>query len=151
MANRHSVTEDVRREVSRRSHGLCEYCHTTEQWQYVRFTIDHVIPLSNGGSHGIENLAYACFPCNRYKSNRSTGIDPASGNIDKIFNPRQQNWAEYFVWSNDGSKIFGLTSIGRTTVSQLKLNRPRIIDIRLADVGVGRHPPKTDPIQVDTK
>ena len=40
---------------------LCEYCHTSEQWQYIPFTVNHVIPLSKDGAKGIENLALACF------------------------------------------------------------------------------------------
>ena len=32
-------------------------------------TIDHITPLSKGGSHELDNLTIACFPCNAKKSN----------------------------------------------------------------------------------
>ncbi|MCP4168338.1 MAG: HNH endonuclease [Chloroflexi bacterium] len=48
---------------------MCEYCHTSEEWQYVRFTIDHIISLSQGGTDYSENLTLSCFHCNRHKSN----------------------------------------------------------------------------------
>ena len=38
------------------------------------FTVDHVVPLSRGGTDSIKNLTAAHFRCNRAKSN---GHDPA--------------------------------------------------------------------------
>lgn len=37
-------------------------------------SIDHVIPLSKGGHHTIENVRPSCIPCNRRKSMR-IGVD----------------------------------------------------------------------------
>ncbi len=67
------IAADVREEVRQRAKFLCEYCHTNERWQYVRFTVDHVIP---GGENLPENLAFACFHCNRRKSNKTRAVDP---------------------------------------------------------------------------
>lgn len=41
---------DVRQQVRLRAALLCEYCHTNERWQYVRFTIDHLTPTVKGGA-----------------------------------------------------------------------------------------------------
>lgn len=38
-------SEAVQTQVRLRSQGLCEYCHALERWQYVQFTVDHVIPF----------------------------------------------------------------------------------------------------------
>ena len=43
----------------------CTYCGATEN-----ITVDHVVPLSRGGQHEIENLAAACYPCNSSKCDR---------------------------------------------------------------------------------
>ena len=134
-------------QVRERACYLCEYCHASEQWQYVTFTVDHVIPLSKDGAKGIENLALACFNCNRQKSDRLTAIDLESGVEVSLFNPRVHSWRQHFIWSKDTLSIIGLTSIGRATVTALNFNRERIINIRAEDRKIGRHPPPNDPIQ----
>ena len=143
------IPDSIRQEVRQRAGFLCEYCHTAEQWQYVPFTVDHVVPLSQGGEDDFSNLALACFHCNRYKSNRVTAVDPQTDKETPLFNPRQHKWRDHFVWSADLLYINGLTSIGRATIAGLRLNRGRIIPIRAADVRVRRHPPDEDPVQKD--
>jgi hypothetical protein len=51
------IDENTRQEVRKRAKYLCEYCHAIEKWQYVQFTIDHVIPLDQGGTNSLDNLA----------------------------------------------------------------------------------------------
>ncbi len=145
--SRSKLSELIQAQVRQRSEYLCEFCHASEKWQYVKFTVDHTVPLSLGGSDGLENLALACFHCNRRKTNRLTAIDPQSGKDVSLFNPRQDSWQEHFIWSRDGRLIVGLTETGRATVTALALNRDRVIAIRSADLEIGRHPPADDPIQ----
>jgi 5-methylcytosine-specific restriction endonuclease McrA len=76
---------------------LCEYCHASEKWQYVLFTVDHVIPLSQNGKDTIDNFALACFHCNRRKSAKTTAVDPESGLEVPLFNPRKSLWSEHFI------------------------------------------------------
>jgi hypothetical protein len=137
---------ELREQVRKRAEYLCEYCHTNERWQYMRFTLDHVVPVREGGNDDLENLALACFHCNRRKSNSQTAIDPDSRVAVPLFNPRTQRWGDRFRWSTDELFVMPQTAIGRATVALLKLNRERIIKIRRADVEVGRHPPKDDVI-----
>ena len=147
MPRRSVLTNRITQRVRQRARFLCEYCHTSEQWQYVPFTVDHVLPVAKGGQTELENLALACFHCNRRKSDLVTAVDPQTDEVVPIFNPRQDKWNEHFVWSADGLTIVALTSVGRATVEQLALNRERIIPIRADDVLVNRHPPKDDPIK----
>lgn len=121
---------DIQEQVRLRANFLCEYCHANERWQYVRFTIDHVVA---GGPDSLDNLALACFHCNRRKSDKQF-----------LFNPREHRWSDHFRWSSDGLRILSLTEIGRVTVELLELNRERILPIRQADVVVHRHPPPDD-------
>lgn len=137
----------ARRLVRERANYLCEYCHTSEHWQAVRFTIDHVLPVAGGGEDTTENLALACFHCNRRKSDKQSAFEAETGETVPLFNPRKHNWSDHFIWSPDGVRIAPQTAIGRVTVSLLELNRERILFIRAADVNVGRHPPADDPIQ----
>lgn len=140
-------TASLQQQVRQRARFLCEYCHTNEQWQYVPFTVDHVIPLKLGGTDDVENLALACFHCNRRKSDRVTAVDPQTNEDVPLFNPRQDEWNHHFIWSADCLSIVGQTATGRATVNSLDLNRRRILPIRADDWVIGRHPPKNDPVQ----
>ncbi len=91
MADRRKIPAKIQVQVRQRAGDLCEYCHTSEQWQYVPFTVDHIIPLSKGGVNALENLALACFHCNRRKSNRLTVLDPDSEEEVPLFNPQAIN------------------------------------------------------------
>jgi len=147
VSNPPKLPTDFREQVRQRAKYLCEYCHTSERWQYVRFTMDHVVPLTEEGGETLENLALACFHCNRRKSNNQPAVDLEIETSVPLFNPRVHRWSEDFTWSADGLLVVPQTAIGRATVALLELNRERIIEIRRADVEVGRHPPATDPIQ----
>jgi len=135
------IANDIREQVRQRANLLCEYCHTNERWQYVRFTVDHIVP---GGESSSENLALACFHCNRRKSDKTEAVDLETNEHVEIFNPRRHFWKTHFNWSADGLRIIPLTSIGRATAALLELNRERILFIRQADVLVNRHPPIDD-------
>lgn len=141
------LSEFVREEVRQRANFLCEYCHTDERWQLVQFTIDHIVPVSSGGSDELENLTLACFHCNRRKSNKQSVFDTQSNSEIPLFNPRQMSWSTHFLWSADSLQIIPLTETGRVTVELLELNRLRILQIRQDDVLVNRHPPINDLIQ----
>ncbi len=145
-ANRY-VSEATQNQVRRRAKLLCEYCHASEQWQYVSFTVDHVIPLTKGGANSIDNLALACFHCNRQKSDKIVAFDEQSLSEVPLFNPRTDSWQKHFIWSTDTLLIIGLTPTGRATIVALAFNRARIINIRATDREIERHPPINDPIQ----
>ncbi len=147
MPHRYKIPLKIQSFIRERANYLCEYCHTSEKWQYVRFTIDHITPISMGGLDDLENLCLACFHCNRKKGAVVSGVDTDSGEKAGLFNPRRNEWNGHFIWSPDKLLIIGLTAIGRATVDVLEMNRERAIRIRAADLFVGRHPPSTDNIQ----
>jgi hypothetical protein len=64
-----------------------------------------------------------------------------------MFNPHKNAWKDHFIWSDDGIQIISMTPIRRATISTLDLNRNRVLNIRLADKMIGRHPPEGDPIK----
>lgn len=113
MPARRPISQEVKNQVRQRANFLCEYCHASEQWQYVAFTIEHIIPLTKNGSDTLDNLALACFHCNRKKSNKTKAIEPQSNIEISLFNPRQEPWNYHFTWSSDGLFIMGLTPTGR--------------------------------------
>lgn len=144
MPRRRPLSRSQQEAVRRRAQGLCEYCHTAEQWQYVPFTVDHIVPVSQSGTSTLDNLALACFHCNRRKADRLQATDPKNAELVALFHPRRHRWGEHFIWSADGLRIVGLTAIGRATIAALDLNRQRVVHIRAADIAVDRHPPLAD-------
>src|SRR5215467_342956 len=84
-----AVSPGTRRVVRERAHRRCEYCHADERWQFVRFTIDHVLPQPAGGSDDADNLALACRNCNERRGNRLEGRDPETAEVVPLFNPRR--------------------------------------------------------------
>lgn len=61
-----AVSKRLRFEVFKRDGFTCQYC--ARKTPDVVLEVDHIIPLAEGGGDEIENLATACFDCNRGKS-----------------------------------------------------------------------------------
>jgi hypothetical protein len=103
--------------------------------------VDHVIAEKHGGQTALDNLALSCTVCNRRKGSDIGSVDPETGNLVPLFNPRTQPWSDHFRL--DGAHIAGLTDIGRTTVAFLQLNAFERLIERAAWVRVGRYPPRS--------
>jgi hypothetical protein len=133
--------EALRRFVRERAQGRCEYCLTSETLSGIRCQIDHIIPRARYGATTADNLCLACVACNGHKHARTHAIDPVSGSVVPLFDPRQQSWQEHFVWSTDGTEIIGLTPSGRATIVALHMNDSLILAARALWRGLGAHPP----------
>src|SRR5215217_4684844 len=99
-----------RQEVRRRAQDLCEYCRLPQSAIYLRFHIEHVIARQHGGRDDMGNLALSCDRCNLYKGPNLTAIDPESGDLVRLFNPRTDEWQRHFRIYD--AVIEGLTEIG---------------------------------------
>ncbi len=130
---------ELERQAAARAGDRCEYCRMHQSLQGARFHLEHVIPVSRGGTSDLENLAWACPGCNLHKSDRIEVIDPDTGGAAPLFNPRSGSWHAHFAW--DDYQVIGLTAIGRATVSALNLNHARRIRIRQAEQSFGLFPP----------
>lgn len=147
-----TISIQIRQRVRQRANFLCEYCHSSEEASASRFTIDHLIPQSLGGTDTEDNLALACHRCNGRRYNFTDAIDPQTQTLVPLFNPRQNQWSAHFTWSKDGQKILGITAIGRATIERLDMNDERhdggsIKRARRLWIRGGWHPPSGDPQQ----
>ena len=104
------------------------------------FHVEHIVPRSRGGQSVLDNLAWACPGCNLCKSDQVEVVDPLSGNLVSLFDPRSNPWSDHFTW--DGYLIVPLTAIGRATISALNMNHDRRILIRQAEELFGLFPPE---------
>lgn len=58
------ITLEEYNELFKSTDNKCFYCKEDLNKTNKRKTLDHVIPLSRGGDHTIENLVPACISCN---------------------------------------------------------------------------------------
>lgn len=135
------IAVDVQRAVFVRAHGRCEYCQSRSDYATETFAVEHVVPLSRGGTSATDNLALACTGCNGRKYNRTEALDPLTDALAALFHPRRHVWAEHFRWSDDYTRIVGMTPTGRATVEALQLNRLGLVNMRSVLYAVGKHPP----------
>jgi hypothetical protein len=136
------IPAHLRAQVQEADRNCCAYCLTSETNSGIPSACDHIQPRSKGGKTEFENLCQACRPYNEFKGNITEAIDPVSGEMVPLFNPRTQLWVEHFEWNFDGTRIIGLTHIGRATVVALQMNNPTIMTARRRWVIAGWHPPE---------
>lgn len=127
--SRTHISAELRRFVYQRADGCCEYCRILEKFSFLPHQIDHVIPEKHGGPTDATNTALACILCNQHKGSDLASIDPLTGLITPLFNPRLQHWADHFALGNDGLLV-SATPEGRTTIRLLRLNHPERIEER---------------------
>jgi len=115
------VSAALRRIVRERARDRCEYCLVPEWVTFASHWIDHIIAEKHGGLKIIDNLANSCSECNQRKASDLTSIDPETGSIVPLFNPRRDSWFDHFQLV--GGRIEPLTPIGRVTERLLQFNR----------------------------
>jgi hypothetical protein len=138
---RRYITAKEKEIIAERAGNVCEYCRSRADFAHQSFSIEHIIPVSLAGPTELDNLALACPGCNSFKSDKTEASDPADGKTAPLFHPRKQNWNDHFEWSDDCLNIIGLIPTGRATVATLRLNRPGLVNIRLAMLALGLYPP----------
>lgn len=127
-------------QVWQRASLLCEYCRMPQQHDVLTFQIDHIIARKHHGSDELGNLALACFACNNHKGPNIAEVDPETGEVVRLFHPRQDNWGDHFQWR--GAVLVGRTPVGRATVDVLSINSPHRIRLRQMLILEGVFPPE---------
>lgn len=135
------IPESLRTQIAATDRHRCCYCLTSEANSGIPMTHDHIQPRSKGGETTFENICLACRSCNEFKADSTGSIDPVTGESVPLFNPRTQIWSDHFAWIPDGTRVEGLTAIGRATIVALRMNNPVIIVARTRWAISGWHPP----------
>jgi hypothetical protein len=128
----------IERLVRERAGGICEYCRLRQAFSEYLFVIDHIIARQHGGETEEANLAVCCVFCNRHKGPNVAGVDPETGNIIPLFNPRNQHWNDHFRW--EGPTLIGTTASGRATIRALAMNHGNQWAKRSVLLSEGRSP-----------
>lgn len=136
------ISKTQKEQLGKRAGYCCEYCLSQADFSPDSFSVEHIIPITKGGTNGLENLAYSCQGCNNRKYNHTEAIDPVTNAIAPLFHPRSQRWEDHFQWNPSQTLLTGLTPTGRATVEKLKLNRKGVVNLRHLLVLIGEHPPQ---------
>src|SRR5690349_18996173 len=103
------LSAEAKRAIRKRARNLCEYCQSQEPLSPSAFSIEHIVPGSEGGSDDEANLALSCQECNNHKFTAIAALDPLSGDRVALFNPRRSRWSDHFAWNEDFTLLLGLT------------------------------------------
>ena len=123
------MDETLRQFVRQRAGNRCEYCRIPQHaLPWAAFHIEHIAARQHGGTDDAENLALACRRCNGYKGPNLASIDPDTGLVTRLFNPRVDKWHDHFFIQDH--IIEGCTHVGRSTVKLLNMNDPDRIQVR---------------------
>ena len=133
------ISAQLRRAVKERAKGACEYCGVSDDVTLAPHEPDHIIAEQHGGATELENLAYACFRCNRFKGPNIATVDPQAGVLVPLCQPRSDHWHDHFNFIPDSALIEPLTAIGHGTVSLLRFNDEQRIALRLELLRQGRY------------
>jgi hypothetical protein len=133
-----SIPAEMRRFVIARADSRCEYCRMPSDDVILPHEPDHIIAVKHGGATIEDNLAVACFLCNRFKGTDLASLDPDTGLLTRLFHPRSDAWNEHFQIHDNGI-IRPRTNVGRTTARLLRFNLPESVATRrlLISCGVG--------------
>lgn len=129
----------LERLVRERASQRCEYCRLPQEFDARRMHIEHVVARQHGGRCDESNLALAWFRCNLRKGPNLAGIDPASGELTRLFHPRGDAWQDHFAWQ--GALLVGRTPVGRATVNVLGVNDAMLLATREQLQAAGLWPP----------
>jgi hypothetical protein len=125
--------------IWQRANDSCEYCQMPQALDATPFEIDHIIARKHGGPTSALNLALSCFFCNAHKGSDIASLDPRTGKLTPLFNPRRHKWSRHFRWR--GAHLLGRTPIGRVTVALLNINDSFRVALRQSLLDEGLFPP----------
>jgi hypothetical protein len=135
------ISKELEKQVREASKHRCGYCLTPQSLTSHKLEIEHIYPISKGGTDEKENLCLACRHCNLHKSSKIYGFDAVTAKRVLLFNPNRQIWSEHFIWSKDKTQIIGKTAGGRATIYALKMNDDLQTNARKVWKRTGLFPP----------
>jgi hypothetical protein len=77
-----------------------------------------------------------------HKGTDIASLDPETGALTPLFNPRADSWSDHFAWP--GPLVAGRTAIGRASVRLLQLNDSLLVAVRELLAHEGMWPPFAD-------
>lgn len=86
LTRKKQIVRFSRANIFVRDQHVCQYCG--KQYAKTQLTLDHVIPIVQGGRKSWENIVTACKPCNQRKGGRT----PPQAGMHLIRKPKRPTW-----------------------------------------------------------
>jgi 5-methylcytosine-specific restriction endonuclease McrA len=86
LSRKKEIVRFSRMNIFLRDQHTCQYCG--KHFSKTHLTLDHVIPIVQGGKKCWENIVTACKPCNQRKGGRT----PSQANQHLIRKPKRPQW-----------------------------------------------------------
>lgn len=86
LRRKRDVVRFSRANIFLRDHHVCQYCGGSVP--KTQLTLDHIIPIVQGGKKNWENIVTACKSCNQQKGGRT----PAQAGMKLIRKPKRPTW-----------------------------------------------------------
>ncbi len=106
LSRRRKVIRFSRENIFLRDRFKCQYCG--RQSLRSQLTLDHVVPVVQGGKRSWDNIVASCKPCNQRKGGRtpaqagicllSTPMEPKHLPGGPHDFPNQHGWAQYLLY-----------------------------------------------------
>jgi 5-methylcytosine-specific restriction endonuclease McrA len=133
LTRKKNIVRFSRANIFLRDSHICQYCG--DAFSKGNLTLDHVVPIVQGGRKCWENIVTACKPCNQKKGGRT----PAQAGMRLIGKPRQPHWLPHLSTT---SLSLGVSRTPERWKIYLKLNRDRR--------AIPEDDPSSDPPDLDT-
>ncbi len=127
----------LRKKILDRAGQRCEYCKLHEDDSGYTHQVDHVVSRKHGGQTILDNLAFCCIVCNRFKGSDIASFD-TEGRAVRFFNPRSDQWEDHFEIS--GPHIVPRTETGEARIRILRMNSTERIEERHSLQILGTYP-----------
>lgn len=137
MAKRKSLTKKIRFEVFKRDAFKCQYCGRSAP--EVILHVDHIKPVSDGGTNEMTNLITSCFDCNMGKKDRllddHSMLEKQKKQLEELNERRQQlemmmQWREEMMSIEEEQLKFACDKWSELLNREYKLNENGISSMR---------------------
>jgi 5-methylcytosine-specific restriction endonuclease McrA len=86
IKNKKHIVRFSRSNIFIRDNHVCQYCGA--KFAKTHLTLDHVVPIVQGGKKCWENIVTACKPCNQRKGGRT----PHQAGLQLVRKPHRPSW-----------------------------------------------------------
>jgi len=137
---RKQVSAETEKRVRETAKNRCGYCLMSQNIFPLKLEIEHIRPLSKGGTNSEENLWLSCRACNSFKGSQTRGYDKLT-NRRVIVQSAPSKMVTPFQLEQRRDTDRRFNNLRAGDIEALNLNNVFAVRVRIGWVSVGWHPP----------